>query len=328
MEKINLGLIGLGFIGKYHIKNCSKLDSANLVAVADLSKKALRLAKSMGVKRTFTDYHELLKEKDIDAVVISLPTHLHEPCATSAAEAGKHVFLEKPLARNPEEGKKILSAVTKNGVKLMVGYPLKFSSEFIDLKNKIDSGVLGEIQTAHAVNIASGPFMHRADSGAPRPVPDWWFNKDLTGGGALIDLGSHIINLAHWYFGEVESIKSYLGYRFNFDIEDYATCVAKFKSGTTVMFNVGWFSQKTALGVDLFGTVAHASGHRVSPNRPLTAIQLILGFTPTFFTPFLAEISHFVSCISEDRQPSPSGDDGLEDLETIAQAYKNQIRLD
>jgi len=282
----------------------------------------------MGVKQTFTDYNLLLKQPTIDAVLISLPTHLHAPCAINAAEEGKHVFLEKPLARNPEEGKKILSTARKNNVKLMVGYPLHFASNFRNLKKRMESGALGDIQTAHAVNIASGPFLHRAEGTIPKPVPEWWFKKELTGGGALQDLGSHMINLTRWYFGEVNNIKAYLGYRFNLNFEDHAICIANFTSGTTAIINVGWFSQKTAVDIELFGTVAHASAYHQSPSKVITAIQLLLGRTPKFFVPYLEEVSHFVNCIKEDTQPSPSGEDALKDLETITRAYKNQIRLD
>jgi len=315
-------------VGKFHLRNCLKLESADLVAVADISKKALKLAKKMGVKQTFTDYHKLLKQPNVDAVLISLPTHLHTPCAISAAEEGKHIFLEKPLARNPKEGKKIISSTRKNNVKLMVGYPSRFVSTYQDLKKKLESGALGDIQIAHAMNIASGPFLHRAEGTIPRPVPQWWFKKEMTGGGALIDLGSHMINLTRWYFGEVNNVKAYLGYRFNFDFEDHAICIANFTSGTTAIINVGWFSQKNTVGIELFGTVAHASGYHQSPSRVITAIQLLLGRTPKFFIPYLKEVSHFVSCIKEDTQPSPSGEDALRDLETITRAYKNQIRLD
>jgi len=292
-----------------------------------MSKKALKLAREMGVKQTFEDYRQLLKQKTIDAVLISLPTHLHALCAINAAEEEKHVFLEKPLAINPEEGKKIISAARKNDVKLMIGYPSRFDSGFLDLKKKAESGVLGDIQTAHAMNIASGPFLHRAEGTIPRPVPEWWLKKELTGGGALMDLGSHAINLARWYFGEVNNIKAYLGYRFNFDFEDHAICVANFTSGTTAVINVGWFSQKTAIGIELFGTVAHASSYHSAPSRVVTAIQLLLGRTPGFFIPYREEISHFVRCIEEDSQPSSSGEDALKDLEAIKRAYENQLRL-
>jgi len=327
MKKVNLGLIGLGYIGKVHLKNCLKLEQANLVAVSDISKKALKLADKTGIKKTFTDYHSLLKEPNIDAVIISLPTHLHAACAISAAEKGKHVFLEKPLARNSEEGKKIISAVRKNNIKLMVGYPFRFASAFHDLKRKMESGMLGEVQIAHAINVSTGPFFHRGQSGIPRPVPKWWFKKELTGGGALADLGSHMINLTRWFFGEVSSIKAYLGHRFNFDFEDHAICVADFSSGTKAIIDVGWFSQILTLGIELFGTVAHASAYHSSSSRILTAVQLLLGKTPKIYMPHRLELQHFLYCIKEDLQPSSNGDDALKDLEAIKQAYENQIQL-
>jgi len=278
----------------------------------------------MGVKQLFTDYHELLKQSDIDAVLISLPTFLHAPCAINAAEEGKHIFLEKPLARNTKEGKEIIVAARKHDVKLMIGYPLRFSSDFENLKEKIENGVLGDIQTAYAVNIGAGPFFHRGESAIPRPVPEWWLDKKLSGGGALLDLGSHLINLTRWYFGEVRSIKAYLGYRFNFDVEDHAVCIANFESGTTAIINVGWFSQNAAIGIELYGTVAHAQAYNHSPNKVFTAIQLLLGVTPKFFLPYLREVSHFVNCINKDDQPLLSGYEALEDLKIISQVYNNK----
>lgn len=81
MDKVKLGLIGLGYISKVHLRNCLKLDTAELVAVSEVSQKALNKAKKLGVQKTYTDYKMLLNDKSIDAVIIALPTHLHHPCA-------------------------------------------------------------------------------------------------------------------------------------------------------------------------------------------------------------------------------------------------------
>ncbi|MEM2915217.1 MAG: Gfo/Idh/MocA family oxidoreductase [Candidatus Bathyarchaeia archaeon] len=325
MKKINLGIIGLGFIGKVHLRNCLKLDSAIVLAAADTSKKALNYAKAFGVKHLFTDYRKLLKLNDLDAVIVSLPTHLHAECAISAMEHGKHVFLEKPLARNPKEGREIISAARKNGVKFMVGYPLRFIPDFTDLKKKIDSGVLGDVQSAHAVNIAAGPFFHKAESNIPKPIPEWWLSKELAGGGVLIDLGSHMINLMRWYFGEINSIKAYLGHRFNMEVEDYAICVAKFKDEKTAIIDVGWFSLQTRISIELYGTVDHDSIIHRSQSKAITAIKLILGQTPKFSAPYLKEISHFINSIIFDSVLYV--DDALKDLEVIDKAYRNRIEL-
>jgi len=298
------------------------------VAVSDISKKALNFAKKMGAKKTFAKYQQLLKDPSIDAVIIALPTHLHTSCAESAVEAGKDIFVEKPLARNVTEGKELVSMARRNGVKLMVGYDMRFSRPFRSLKEKIQNGILGDVQIAYGTNIGAGPFFHRAELGRPKPVPNWWFQKELTGGGALMDLGCHIINLFRWYFGEVTSIKSYLGYRYNLSVEDHVTCIAKFVSGPIGIINVGWFSQESQKKIELLGTVKHALACRNPQNRILAAIQLLTTKSTQFESAFLRELRHFVHCVRHDLQPSTSGNDALKDLETISLAYKNKIVLE
>jgi len=305
------------------------LGSAKLVAVCDTSKKALSLAKKMGVKNTSKDYQQLLEDRSIDAIIIALPNHLHASCAEAVAEAGKDMLVEKPLARNVTEGEEIVSTARRSGVKLMVGYDLRFSSPFRSLREKVRNGILGEVQIAYGTNIGAGPFFHRAGDSMPRPVPTWWFDKELTGGGALIDLGSHLINLLRWYFGEITDIKSYLGYRFNLDVEDQATCMAKFASGPVAVVNVGWFSMEGQLKVELLGTVKHALVcHPPPQNRIITAMQLLTKKYSKHHLPHLRKLEYFVHCVRHDLPPSPSGNDALKDLETISLAYKNHICLD
>ena len=323
MKKVNLGIIGLGYVGQTHLHNALKLDTARVIAVADVSKKTLDKARGIGVAKTYSDYNQLLKDPEVDAVVIALPTHLHLQCSLSAAESGKHIFLEKPMARNPGEAQQILLAAKKNSVRLMIGYPLRFNRSFSSLKEEITKGVLGDVEVAQATYINSGPFMHRAEGYAPLPVPDWWFNRELTGGGVLIDLGSHVINLLRWYFGEVTNVTSHLRHRFNLDLEDGAICVVKFASGPTAVINVGWFSQAYKLRVELFGTVSHVSAQHTPSGTISTITQILATGTTEFFKPHLMELQHFVTSIAKDLTPSPSGEDGVRDLEAIDTAYKN-----
>jgi len=328
MDKVRVGIIGLGYIGKAHLGNCLKLESAELVAVSDVSNKALNLAKRMGIKNVYGDYKMLLKDNSVSAVIIAVPTFLHLQCAKEAAEAGKHIFLEKPLARNVKEGKEIVTAAEKNSIKIMVGYPLRFSSSFIDLKDKIEVGELGEVQIAYATEIGPGPFHHRADGDVPRPVPEWWFDRESTGGGVLIDLGCHMINLLRWYFGEVSDVKSLMGYRFNLNLEDQATCLLKFQTRQTAIINVGWFSQENEIKIELYGTAGHAYAAHKPSSKVRTAIQLMTGRTPDFLKLHLKELSYFFECVKEGAQPSPSGEEALKDLQIIELAYRNQIHLD
>ncbi|MCW4047996.1 MAG: Gfo/Idh/MocA family oxidoreductase [Candidatus Bathyarchaeota archaeon] len=327
MKTAKLGIIGLGYIGQLHLRHCLKIPNAKVLAVADISKKALNKAKKSGVKKTFTNYEDLLKESGIDAVIIGLPTHLHLNCAIAAAEAGKDVFLEKPIARTVEEAKEIISVVQKNSVKLMMGYHMRFNNEFIAVKEKIKNGLIGDVENAHATFISSGPFFHRAEGHAPVPVPDWWFNKELTGGGVLVDLGCHMINLLRWYFGEITDIRSHLGYRFNMNFEDSALCLAKFNSGTVAIINVGWFSQEYLLRIDMLGSVKNISAQH-SPSNPIeSVVQMIANGYTKFYQAHFDEMRYFINCIINDFVPSSTGQDGLRDLEAITFAYKKNIFL-
>jgi len=323
---INLGLIGLGGIGRTHFNNSMHLKNARLIAVADISKKARNFAKAKGIKEVYADYEKLLENPAVDCVIISLPTFLHARCAVMAAEHGKHIFIEKPLARNVKEGKEIISKVRKAGVRTMVGYPMRFS-DFAKIKKEIDSGYFGDIVSVSATNVGSGPFFARiSDVFIPSPVPSWWFDPKLIGGGALIDLGSHMINLLLWYFGdEITSVKSILGHRFNMPFEDHALCFIKFRQGISAIINVGWYSLEKIVKVELFGTsktILMAS----EPPKMHARILHMLGIRPLLeYKAFYNELDYFVRRIISDRAPSPSAAEAVRDLEIISLAYKNQL---
>ena len=325
MGSLGLGIIGLGQIGKVHLQHSLQLKNVKVVAACDKSRKALATAKNAGIEKIFTDYSDLLKDRDVEAVVIALPTFLHKDCAKQAAEMKKHILLEKPMAINVSESEDILSACQRNSVRLMVGYPLRFDSRFIDLKRKFNSGLLGDVEVAHAVNVSCGPFFARQESYQPTFVPDWWFDPKLTGGGALMDLGSHMIDLLRWYFGEMSDVRSSLGYRYHLDVEDSAICIMGFKSGTTAIVNVGWFSQTMSLKLELFGTVKAESSLDLKSNPLSTVVQNLISGTSKFFLPHLMELEHFVNCVLNDLQPQPSGIEGLKDVEAVSKAYLNKI---
>lgn len=323
---INIGLIGLGGIGRTHFYNSMHLKNARLIAVADISKKARNLAKAKGIKEVHNDYEKLLENPAVDCVIISLPTFLHARCAAMAAEHGKHIFIEKPLARNAKEGKEIVSKVQKAGVRTIVGYPLRFS-EFTKIKKEIDNGYLGDVVSVNATIVGSGPFFARtSDAFVPSPVPSWWFEPKLVGGGALIDLGSHMINLLLWYFGdEIVSVKSMLGHRFNMPFEDHALCFIKFRQGISAIINVGWYSLEKIVKVELFGT-AKTILMASEPQKTYARVLQLLGIRPLPESKaFYNELDYFIRCIINDRAPSPSAAEAVRDLEIISLAYKNQL---
>ncbi len=327
MGKIKLGIIGLGYIGQVHMQNAMRISNAEVVAAADTSPKVLEKAKALGVKGLYADYKDLLHDPQVDAVIVSLPTHLHLNCARQAAEAKKDIFLEKPIAVTVEDAKEVLAVAQRNQVKLMLGYPLRFSQEFMQAKQDMDNGLIGDVENVHATYISSGPFFHRADGHSPVPVPDWWFNSQLTGGGVLIDLGCHMINLLRWFFGEIVDIQGQFGHRFNMDFDDSAICLARFESGSLAVINVGWFSQEYLLRVDFLGSVKNVSVEHMPESRVKTLYQMLTKGMSTFTQPHLNELQYFADSIANDLNPSPAGIDGLKDLEAIYKAYKNPIKV-
>jgi len=328
LKTLNLGVIGLGQQGKTHLRNCLHLRRGRLWSVADVSKRNVNLAKRMGVKNVYTNYEDLLKDARLDAVIVTLPNYLHHEAAIKAAEAGKDIFLEKPLARNVEEGEEIVASVRKNGVKLMLGYDMRFNPVLRRIQEEIHCGFFGKVQIVDTTNVGSGPFMSRSESGGPTPVPSWWFDKELVGGGALLDLGSHLINLLSWYFGKVIDVKSYLGYIYNMELEDTAICILHFKDGPLATVKVGWFSKHNTQSIHICGTAENLLV-RLSPSSTTATIWKDLKRKAGMFQqdPFYLELEYFVECLQKDEPPNPSGEEGLNDLRIISLAYKNMQKL-
>lgn len=324
---MNLGIIGLGYQGKIHLRSALRLKEAKVLGVADVSEKALRYARKIGVKNVYKDYEDLLKIEQLDAVVISLPNFLHLEGAVKAAEAGKDILLEKPLARNVEEGEKILSSIGNNGVRLMMGYDLRFHPVLREIYDKISDGFFGEVQIVEATNVSGGPFASRSDRAGPVPVPSWWFNKELAGGGVLLDLGSHMIDLLCWYFGDVDYVESYLGYMFKMELEDAATCILKFKDGPLATVKVGWFSKDFMQSIQVCGTAKNL-WVRISPSSSLgtvwKGVKRKLGWH-NYDANYL-ELEYFVKCLQKDEQPHPSGEEGLMCQQLVSLAYENSLK--
>ncbi|MDR1992028.1 MAG: Gfo/Idh/MocA family oxidoreductase [Nitrososphaerota archaeon] len=326
-NKLQLGLIGAGGVGQLHLKHGLMLKNAQITAVADTAKPVLERAKTQGIKNLYPTYTELLKNPKIDAVIIALPTHLHHTCALQAAEAGKDILLEKPITLTIKEANDVILAAQRNSIKLMLGYPMRFNKHFLKLKTDLADGLIGDVENVHATYVCAGPFVHRDDGHSPAPVPDWWFNTQLSGGGALTDLGCHIINLLRMLFGEIVDIKAQFGYRYSMDFEDSAMCLARFTSGTLAAINVGWYAQQYLLRLDVLGSVQHTSIGHMPPKTLSAAYQMFTQGISEFNKPHFDELQYFVNCLHTDQEPSPTGLDGLKDLEVIVKAYENKITL-
>ena len=209
---IGVGMLGYAFMGKAHTNAYKKIPYMmypppaipELVAIAGRNESAVaEAARRYGYQKYYTDWREMVQDPAVQLFDNGGPNNLHAEPTIAAAEAGKHVFCEKPLARTAEEAKSMLDAVTKAGVKHMVAYNYRFVPAIRQIRNLIDSGALGQVYHWRAVYLQEWIMPHY-------DAPKWWrMDKSVAGSGAIGDLGAHIIDLAHYLVGGLKSLKSY-----------------------------------------------------------------------------------------------------------------------
>ncbi|OGQ09428.1 MAG: hypothetical protein A2026_03995 [Deltaproteobacteria bacterium RBG_19FT_COMBO_46_12] len=183
-KKLRIGVIGCGRIAQAHLAAIENLkDEADLIATADADEKRAREAKQRFGARFFTSrYKDILNHAEIDAVIITLPNHLHHPIALQAAMAKKHILVEKPIALNTKQALEMVDEAKRNGMTLMVGQSRRFSDAVFDLQKHIpEIGKLFRIQISFLVNF-------------PSPPTDWWKRSEEAGGLVILLQGSHSID--------------------------------------------------------------------------------------------------------------------------------------
>jgi len=343
---IKVGVIGLGRMGMLHLMNSSKIDGVKVVAVADSSKKALAKAKLLGVNELFEDYNKMFNSPlEMEAVIISLPNYLHLESIKLALENDLNVFVEKPLARSVEECREIVRLVKKSGRKLMIGHCFRFLEVIKKMKKELDKGSIGNLEVATLEEVVNGPFAHPR---TPVPVSDWWFVPEKSGGGALLDIGYHMIDLFRFFAGNATVTFSSLDYNFNLPVEDGAIILLRSSDCSAKgIVNVGWYEKtifpKYNFRVILHGNAGFLSSECLVPRNlywhavkegAKNILRRVLGkrirylsYT-YYYEPFYQELEHFFNCVKRDLDPIVSVEDGLKTVELIWQAYKlaNKLR--
>ena len=212
MPKIKIGLIGYGGIGRVHAAAYRAIPfhyglPGDSIDIAGLATARLETAESaaaeIGCDRFTDDYRELLLRKDIDAVDICAPNNAHHEIVLAAARAGKHIYCEKPLAMNVAEAADMAQAVRQAGVKAQVTHNFRFFPAVMRAKELVDAGFLGRIFSFR------GRYHRSSYIDGDKPM-SWRLRRELTGGGALFDLGSHILDLLYFFLGEFESVNGAL----------------------------------------------------------------------------------------------------------------------
>lgn len=325
-------------MGKLHFMNMLHMKDIKVVAVADIKRSNLRIARRFNL-HIYDNYRSLIDHENLDAVIISLPNFLREESIIYATEKKLDIFVDKPLARGLDEAKRIVRKVEKAGIRLMTGVNYRYINSVQKLKTLLDEGRIGDVVIATSDLIMNGPFTHPL---VPKPVSEWWLNKEMAGGGALQDLGYHLIDIFNWMFGELEVTYSSLGYRFNLPIEDSAVLILRSKkTSTNCNINVGWFSKMTFpdfnFRVNLHGTVGYVSTDDYAPRnlyfhaakeafcnclRKIFKMNInYLSYT-YYYSSFFKVLDLFFESIKKDATPPVSLDEQLEVIRIIEKVYR------
>lgn len=248
--KVRVGIIGTGQIGKSHVRKYKEMPEVEMVAVADLrEEEARRVAAEHGIPRVFTDYHEMLKLGEIDAVDVCLHNQLHRPATVAALEAGKHVYCEKPMAALAADARAMMEASRRTGKRLMVQMATVFTPEAQAARRMIERGALGRVYYAKTSHYRRRGRPYVDGYGSPAFV-----QRDNSGGGALLDMGIYHMGMMVYLLGvpEVETVTASTFQEIPMDeqrrgdsgysVEEFVTGMVRFRGDVTMFFEEAWAS--------------------------------------------------------------------------------------
>ena len=324
MKPVTFGIIGAGRIGKLHADNLlSRVDGARLKAITDpfLDED---WAASRNIPLTGKDHRILLDDPEIDAILIGSPSAEHAPQMIECAEAGKHIFCEKPIALDPEIIRNALAEVDKSGVKLQVGFNRRFDPNFSAVQHQVASGALGD------------PHIIRITSRDPAPPPAEYVAGS---GGMFLDMTIHDFDMARFLSSsEVTEVHAYGAVLVDPEIGkagdiDTAVISLKFANGALGIIEN---SRKAVYGYDQRVEVFGAKGTAMADNNTPTSMIVLnesgtIRDKPLYFflerykTAFVSELQAFVDAIREDKPTLVSGKDGLVPV-LIAMAAKESLK--
>jgi len=328
MNKVRVGIVGAG-IGYLHAQGVRKCPDAEPVAICDVNEaRAQRVAREFDIPRVYTDYNKMLQDGGMDAVAVCTPNVYHAPQAIAAFEAGLHVICEKPLSVNAVEGAKMVEAAKKAGKLLMMGFNNRFRADTQLLKKYIEAGELGEIYYAKTGWIRR-KCLHW--------LSGWFINKELSGGGPLIDIGVHVLDLTLWLMGNPKPVSvmgsSYAKFgpnRFKgtdtpFTVEDLAAGFVKLENGATVFLEASWESHiaKEQVYVNLVGTEGGADldPFRIYKDMDGAPVDISPQFQPV--SGHEMEMKHFIACVKGETECISTGEHGLHIMQILDALYQS-----
>lgn len=316
-----LGVLGSGFVAEFYLDGLRNVPRAAVVANYSRSaQRAEAFGRAHGIPRQFTEIEELCEDPDVDVVIIALPNHLHLDAVRAAAAAGKAIVCTKPLARNADEAAEMVRLA--RDARVMAGYAETevFSPNVVKAREMIEAGSIGQVLTVRARESHSGPHAEH------------FWNAELAGGGALLDLGCHTIEAARYFFGKDVPITEVLAWGATMTHgdkttgEDNAIALVKFASGGMSITEASW---STKGGMELRNEIAGTEG-RIITDSTATSVWGFIGRPAGYLmekadadTGFVypipdeahhygyqEELAHFVDCFLAGTEPRETFVDG------------------
>jgi predicted dehydrogenase len=336
---VRVGIIGAGWPGQRHADGYAACPDADVLAVSDLNEERRQaFRKRYDVERTYEDYQDLLEDPDIEAVSIALPNFLHKPATLAALDAGKHVLCEKPPALTHTEAE-AMEAAAEDGHVLAYALQRRFLPATEELHQRVQQGALGTIYHARAVWTRTW--------GVPKGEGGWFTDPERAGGGVLIDIGIHALDLA-WYMMGCPTPRTVSGQVYNqypdqTATEDSAFALIRFAGGQTIQLEASWIlaQERDEQSVHFYGTDGGArlrerelDLYRVNAEGRTTERPPVpSGWPDAHVAPFAAQAADFIRAIQEKQAPRTPAAHGSQLMALIDAIYasseaEREVRVD
>ena len=245
-------MLNVAMLSKWHVhaagyaRELMNMDDVHVTCIWDEQpERGEAWAKELGVAFE-PNLDMLLQRPDVDAVAVDCPTAMHPEVIIAAARAGKHIFTEKVLALTVKDCDAIAAAINEAGVKFCISFPQRCWGRNKYIKNMIDTGALGQVTVLRVRNAHDGSLRDW--------LPDYWYDRDLTGGGAMMDLGAHPMYLASWMMGRPKRIQSMFNYITNRAVEDNSVSTIEFTNGAIVISETSLVAPMNPNMFEVYGT--------------------------------------------------------------------------
>lgn len=322
-NRSRIALVGAGHVAQVaHIPAYKNNPNVELVAVVDEDPiKARRIKEQFGFAEWYEDISDMLKKSKVDAVDICTPNYLHAPMAIAALRSGRDVIVEKPLARTAEEAQKMVSIAAEHDRILMVAMNNRFREDVQTLHKFIKGGELGD------VNIVRAGWLRHSIEWKER---SWFTEKGKAGGGAMLDLGTPLMDLAVWVSGlrGATSVScSSFGRVGRGGVEDSACAMIRFAGGACLMLEVNWNLRepRDVIYMQIYGSKGAAVLNPLQIHKSLQG--MLVNVTPAleaknfYKESYQREINHFIECVRKQKRPLTSGKGALPVLRILDAMY-------